>query len=110
MKRSHSRRIYLTATTAMLMLAGIGSAPAADNALTGQVSSVEEGVMEGVLVSAQQQGSTIRTTVVSDAQGRFAFPADRLAPGTYKITIRAVGYELDGAGSTAIEPGKTATA
>ena len=68
----------LCLATATLLLAGIGTAPAADSALTGQVSSVEEGAMEGVLVSAQKNGSTIRTTVVTDAQGRYAFPAGRL--------------------------------
>jgi hypothetical protein len=37
-------------------------------ALTGQVTSVEEGAMEGVLVSAKKAGSTITTTV--DNAGR----------------------------------------
>ena len=43
-------------------------------ALSGVVSSVEEGPMEGVLVGAKKVGSTITTTVVSDEQGRFVFP------------------------------------
>ena len=37
-------------------------------ALTGQVTSAKEGAMEGVLVTAKKQGSTMSTTVVSDAQ------------------------------------------
>ncbi len=37
--------------------------------------------MEGVLVSAAKAGSTITVTVVTGADGRFSFPADRLAPG-----------------------------
>src|SRR6202049_3727035 len=65
-------------------------------ALSGQVSSAEEGAMEGVLVSAKQEGSTITTTVVSNDKGAFSFPADRLAPGHYNITIRAAGYNLVG--------------
>src|SRR5437867_10990353 len=64
-------------------------------ALTGQVSSQEEGPMEGVLVSAKRMGSTVTLTVVSDAQGRYDFPQNRLEPGLYAIRIRAVGYELD---------------
>src|SRR6266851_6325822 len=40
-------------------------------ALSGRVSSAEEGAMEGVLVSAKKAGSTITITVVSDAQGRY---------------------------------------
>ena len=46
--------------------------------LTGLVSSQREGPMEGVLVSAKRAGSTITVTVVSDAQGRYSFPKNRL--------------------------------
>jgi len=40
--------------------------------LTGQISSAEEGAMEGVVVSAKKDGSTISISVVTDARGRFA--------------------------------------
>ena len=63
-------------------------------ALTGVVSSQEEGNMEGVMVSAKRAGSTMTITVGSDAQGRYAFPASRLDPGSYTMRIRATGYEL----------------
>jgi streptogramin lyase len=76
-----------------LMVAG---ANAQTPALTGQVSSAEEGAMEGVLVSAKKQGSTITTTVVTNDKGQFSFPADRIEPGHYTITIRAAGYDLVG--------------
>jgi streptogramin lyase len=65
-------------------------------ALTGVVTSAKEGAMEGVLVTAKKDGSTMSTTVVSDAQGRFTFPAGRLEPGHYNLRIRAIGYNLDG--------------
>jgi virginiamycin B lyase len=65
-------------------------------ALTGQVTSAEEGPMEGVLVSAKKQSSTITVTVVTDAKGQYSFPADRLDSGHYAIAVRAVGYNLDG--------------
>jgi virginiamycin B lyase len=64
--------------------------------LEGQVASAQEGPMEGVLVSAQKAGSPITITVVSDAQGRFGFPPEKVSPGQYSLRIRAVGYELDG--------------
>ena len=76
-----------------LMVAGANAQTAA---LTGQVSSAEEGAMEGVLVSAKKQGSTITTTVVTNDKGQFSFPADRIEPGHYNITIRAAGYDLVG--------------
>jgi virginiamycin B lyase len=65
-------------------------------ALTGKVSSAQEPTMEGVLVSAKRDGSNITTTVVTNAQGVYSFPADKLEPGHYTLSIRAVGYQLDG--------------
>jgi virginiamycin B lyase len=65
------------------------------DALTGQVTSGEEGAMEGVLVSAKKTGATVTITVVSDAQGRYRFPSTRLEPGEYSLRIRAIGYDLD---------------
>lgn len=38
--------------------------------------------------------STIATWAVTNAQGQYSFPRERLEPGTYAIRIRAVGYEL----------------
>jgi len=69
-------------------------APPHEAALTGTVTSQAEGAMEGVLVGAKKAGSTMATWVVSDAQGHFNFPADRILPGKYAISIRAVGYEI----------------
>jgi virginiamycin B lyase len=79
-------------------------------ALTGRVSSAEEGAMEGVLVSAKKSGSTIAVTVVTDEQGRYAFPANRLGPGQYGLSIRAVGYDLDGPSAVTITAQKPAAA
>ena len=73
----------------------MGAASPAGVALTGQATSQEEALMEGVLVSAKREGSTITTTVVTNAQGRYSFPSAKLEPGHYTLSIRAVGYELD---------------
>ena len=69
-------------------------APSAHVALTGKVTSQAEGAMEGVIVGAKKEGSTITTWVVSNSQGQYSFPRDRMEPGKYAISIRAVGYEL----------------
>jgi len=42
-------------------------------------------------------------TVVSDAQGRYSFPRERLDPGNYSVRIRAVGYELPDPGTAGVE-------
>src|SRR3982074_1872322 len=71
-------------------------------ALTGQVSSAEEGVMEGGVGSARRGGATISISVVTDASGRFTFPAARLEPGHYTLKARAAGFEIDGARAAGI--------
>ena len=79
-------------------------------ALTGQVTSAEEGTMEGVLVSVKKAGSPITLTVVSDRQGRYRFPQSRLEPGVYAVRIRATGYDLPDAMTVDVVSRKTTTA
>lgn len=79
-------------------------------ALTGEIVSADEGRMEGVLVSAKRAGSTMTVTVVSDEQGRYRFPREKLEPGQYSLRIRAVGYDLDGPRDVEVAKGATATA
>ncbi len=78
-------------------------------ALSGLITSAEEGPMEGVLVSAKRTGGTISTTVITDAQGRYRFPRARLEPGAYALGIRAIGYDLSGPAAATIEAKQTAT-
>jgi virginiamycin B lyase len=110
-----TRRLFLSAVgavaavllqTAAAPLHGQAQPP---SALTGHVSSIEEGPMEGVVVSAKKVGSTISISVVSNAEGRFAFPASRLEPGGYTLTARAAGYQLDGAKTADVAATKEAT-
>lgn len=84
------------AALAFVLFALPGLALGADPALSGTVTSNEEGKMEGVLVSAKKTDSNVTVTVVSDAQGRYEFPRGRLDAGQYAIRIRAVGYDLVG--------------
>ena len=79
-------------------------------ALAGQVRSAAEGLMEGVVVSAKKAASTVTVSVISDAQGQYSFPRNRLTPGRYSLSIRAVGYEMDDPGPVEVTANKTATA
>jgi virginiamycin B lyase len=79
-------------------------------ALTGQVTSDAEGAMEGVIVSAKKAGSTVTVSVVSDAQGRYSFPANRLSAGKYSLKIRAAGYDLTAPASADVADEQTTTA
>src|SRR5258708_26483294 len=91
----HLARTAVRATLLSLAFAGLVTAEIpSPSALTGKVTSQAEGAMEGVLVGAKKVGSTITTWVVSNAQGQYSFPSDRVTPGKYTISIRAVGYDL----------------
>src|SRR5256714_2762202 len=78
-------------------------------ALTGSVSSEAEGKMEGVVVTARRAKSIVQVSVTTDAEGRYTFPRNRLQPGEYMLSIRAVGYDIDSP-AKAIVNGKGASA
>jgi streptogramin lyase len=101
----------LTAAAALAALLAVGAAPAhaqGGAALTGQVTSAEEGAMEGVIVSARKAGSTITVSVVTDPQGHYGFPAGRLPAGHYGLSTRATGYDLEGPDAADIAAGTPA--
>ena len=79
-------------------------------ALTGQVTSEAEGAMEGVVVTAHKDGSIVSVSVTTDARGWYTFPESKLVPGEYKITIRAVGYDISVPTTADVVAEKTATA
>jgi virginiamycin B lyase len=104
--------LCVAAAGLLVMLAQVATPARAESqaALSGHVSSQEEGAMAGVVVSAKAAGSPMTVSVTSDAQGQYSFPAGRLPAGQYDIKIRAVGYDLDGGAATAqIDGQKAAT-
>ena len=84
-----------------------GSSTTPDVALSGVVTSQAEGEMEGVLVTARGVGGSVAVTVVTDRRGRYAFPQNRLQTGPYRISIRAVGYDLEDPGTVEVRAGST---
>jgi len=79
-------------------------------ALTGVVSSSEEGPMEGVVVRAKGSGGTVTIAVVTDREGRYRFPQARLEPGQYSLRIRAVGYDLESDATASVVAERTTMA
>jgi streptogramin lyase len=104
------KQIWFGVAVSLLATALATGGVRAQIALTGIVSSSEEGAMEGVLVSAKKEGGTITTTVVTDAQGRYSFPAARMEPGKYTIAIRSIGYKLDSPKTVDVPAGNSGTA
>jgi len=109
-------RLSLRATVSALALVVLSASPVVVRAndtpaaLSGQVTSAKEGAMEGVVVGAKKEGSTITVNVTSDEKGRFSFPTSKLSPGRYAIKVRAAGYEIDAPKSIEISAGKPAAA
>jgi streptogramin lyase len=108
--RKTASAVVVASVTAALVLPVIVLTAAQPSAvaLTGLVSSQDEGAMGGVLVSAKRAGSTITITIVSDADGRYSFPRSRLEPGAYSLRVRAIGYELEGTETVDVTSHKTA--
>jgi virginiamycin B lyase len=110
--RNYKSLVFAIAAIALLVAssAEIGANGAPPFALTGQVSSQKEGLMEGVVIGAKKDGSTITVNVVSDEKGRYSVPAAKLEPGRYALKIRAAGYDLDGPKTVDVVAGKATTA
>jgi streptogramin lyase len=76
-------------------------------ALRGNVSSAEESVMEGVVVSAKK--GIVTVSVVSNEKGEFSFPASKLPPGEYTLSVKASGWDLAGPASVILSAATPAT-
>ena len=82
-------RSILMAGAASLILAT--GAQAADHLLSGTIASASGQKLEGVTVSAKQEGSTITTSVYTDGSGNYYFPS--LPAGKYRVWAQALGFE-----------------
>ena len=63
----------------------------ADQLLSGRVASRSGQKLDGVTVSAKREGSTITTSVYTDAAGEYFFPP--LPDGRYRVWAQALGFE-----------------
>jgi len=82
----------LLAGVASLIVVGFAATTAsADQLLTGSIASATGQKLEGVLVAAKKEGSTITTTVYTDLNGEYFFPP--LADGKYQMWAETLGFE-----------------
>src|SRR5262249_7523268 len=79
--------LLTSAATAALAPAAL----AADQLLSGAVTSAAGEKLGGVTVSAKLQGSTITHSVYTDETGNYYFPP--LAAGKYSVWAQALGFE-----------------
>jgi virginiamycin B lyase len=81
----------LLASVAGLVVIGLVGPAAADQLLTGSITSASGQKLDGIQVSAKKEGSTITTSVYTDQNGNYFFPA--LADGKYNVWAQALGFE-----------------
>ena len=74
-----------------LPLAAATAAQAADQMLFGRIASPSGQRLDGVTVSAKREGSTITTSVYTDAAGDYFFPP--LPEGRYRVWAQTLGFE-----------------
>ncbi|MBI4887907.1 MAG: carboxypeptidase regulatory-like domain-containing protein [Acidobacteria bacterium] len=104
---SRSRVMFLVlglaaiALSATLPAASQSAAPGIE--LTGTVKGADGKAMEGVAVSAKGEGSTVTTSVWTNQNGAYAFPA--LEAGRYQVWAQAIGFNRPVAGAT-VTPGQ----
>ncbi len=82
-------RSILLASMAILLMAT--ATHAADQVLTGVISSASGQKLDGVTVSAKMEGSTITTSIYTDEKGTYFFPP--LPAGKYNVWAQALGFE-----------------
>ncbi|MFL9483882.1 outer membrane beta-barrel protein [Chitinophagaceae bacterium LWZ2-11] len=72
---------------------GFAKAQTQGGRISGQVSDNTKKSIEGATVALiNSKDSTITATIPANADGSFVF--DKIKPGSYKITITSIGYEL----------------
>src|SRR4051794_3557045 len=81
------RSILLASAAGLLATAAMAD----DQLLTGAISSASGQKLEGVTVSAKQEGSTITTSVYPDESGTYYSPP--LPAGKYQVWAQALGFE-----------------
>ncbi len=85
----HARSLIVAKLSVIAAL--FASAPClADELLSGTVKSADGKAMGGITVSAKPDGGTVTTTVFTDENGRYYYPA--LPAGHYRVWAQALSY------------------
>jgi virginiamycin B lyase len=86
------RGLFLASVAGLVVAAALApSTASADQLLTGAVTGPTGQKVEGVLISARKDGSTITTTVYTDLNGEYFFPA--MADGKYHVWAQTLGFQ-----------------
>jgi hypothetical protein len=84
----HMRSVLLATAAAMI---ATGAFAQSEQQLSGAITSASGQKLDGVTVSAKLAGSTITTSVYTDADGNYYFPP--MPAGRYEVWAQALGFE-----------------
>jgi streptogramin lyase len=91
---THVRGQLLASVASLVLAAALTpTAASADQLLTGSITGPTGQKMEGVQISAKKEGSTITTSVYTDLNGEYFFPA--LPDGKYRVWAQALGFQTN---------------
>src|SRR5436853_2451554 len=85
------RSMLLASAAAVVALGVAGTAQAADQILSGAITSATGQKLGGITVSAKRDGSNITTNVYTDETGNYYFPA--MTAGKYRVWAQGLGFE-----------------
>ena len=85
------RSILLASVASLVVVGSAMPTMAADQVLNGAIASSAGEKLGGVTVSAEQDGSTITTSVYTDDAGNYYFPP--LPAGKYQVWAQALSFE-----------------
>ncbi len=83
--------LLASATAAVAGLGLAGTAQAADQILSGAITSATGQKLGGITVSAKREGSSITTNVYTDETGNYYFPP--MPAGKYRVWAQTLGYD-----------------
>jgi hypothetical protein len=81
----------MLASVAGVVALGLAAPACADQLLTGSIASATGQKLDGVQVSAKKEGSTITTSVYTDLNGEYFFPA--IPDGKYQVWAQTLGFQ-----------------
>mgnify|MGYP003429346160 FL=1 len=85
------RRVSVIALGLLLALTTMVRAQETRGSIEGVVKDSSGGVLPGVTVEAVNAAQTGAVSAVTDANGKYRFPA--LAPGRYEVTANLTGFQ-----------------
>src|SRR4051794_6687720 len=92
---------------ALLVIAALGQNTATTGQLRGAVKDPVQAAVSGARVTLTDQRTQIRSTIVTDNQGSYLFPA--LQPGRYVVEVEGNGFKSAVSPPLELEAGATLT-